>query len=225
MINMPDGPWYHEILLPDGTVTPGWTALRQIWDQIRQVRIGLDYAGQGVLDIGSRDGMWAFEAERKGASRVVATDIGDTKYYEHILWLRGVLQSKILPYYNISTEFMSEGLEWFFKWEPQRFDIIQHLGVLYHLRNPLLSLSECRKCIRKGGKLLLETATCNSDKLVARFNSDSGIYDDKETYWAFSLSTLVDALSLCGFEFDRYNVRSLKQTEEISRTCLIATAV
>jgi tRNA (mo5U34)-methyltransferase len=39
-----------------------------------------------------------------------------------------------------------------------RFDIVQHLGLLYHLRDPLLSLSQIRSVINPGGLLFIETA-------------------------------------------------------------------
>jgi hypothetical protein len=38
------------------------------------------------------------------------------------------------------------------------FDIVQHLGVLYHLPNPMLSLAQCRSVPKESGSLLLEMA-------------------------------------------------------------------
>lgn len=64
--------WYHTIELPDGTATPGWFDLRSVvgdlpWPDVR---------GKRCLDVGTYDGFYAFELERRGAAEVVATDIG-----------------------------------------------------------------------------------------------------------------------------------------------------
>lgn len=69
--------WYHKIDLGHGVVNPG-QPFDAVWDMIRQSRAALDYKEKSVLDIASFDGMWAFEAEKLGASTVVATDC----YYE-----------------------------------------------------------------------------------------------------------------------------------------------
>jgi tRNA (mo5U34)-methyltransferase len=65
--------WYHTLELPGGVVTPGWFDLRaQVtrlpWPDVR---------GKRCLDVGTYDGFYAFELERRGAAEVVATDIPD----------------------------------------------------------------------------------------------------------------------------------------------------
>ena len=56
--------WWHTIQLPDGTVTPGW------WD-LRATAAGMpwpsDLPGMRCLDVGTMDGFWAFEMERRGS--------------------------------------------------------------------------------------------------------------------------------------------------------------
>ncbi len=92
--------WYHKIDLGNGVITPGLD-LDQQWNMTRETRDTLDYKGKNVLDIASFDGMWAFEAEKLGASLVVATDC----YYEtykNFLFCRNALNSRVIPYYNIS---------------------------------------------------------------------------------------------------------------------------
>src|SRR4029079_19449183 len=63
--------WFHTIDLGDGVVTPGHKDTR---DEVRHFRIPDDLTGTRVLDVGAFDGFYAFEAERRGASRVVACD-------------------------------------------------------------------------------------------------------------------------------------------------------
>lgn len=72
-------PWVHSIELPGGVVTPGkWgppnKAILSLFDTI-------DFSGNSVLDIGCRDGLWSFEAEKRGATTVFATD--DTSQRSH----------------------------------------------------------------------------------------------------------------------------------------------
>ncbi len=63
--------WYHTIDLGNGIVTRGVddTPLR-----LARLELPASFAGQTVLDIGAWDGFFSFEAERRGASRVVAAD-------------------------------------------------------------------------------------------------------------------------------------------------------
>lgn len=63
--------WYHSIDLGDGVVTPGLHPTRE---HMRTIGLPRDLAGRTVLDVGSWDGAFAFECERRGAGRVLATD-------------------------------------------------------------------------------------------------------------------------------------------------------
>lgn len=64
--------WYHTLDLPGGITTPGTYDLRPILDRLP---IPTSLAGARCLDIGSRDGFYAFEMERRGAREVVSVDI------------------------------------------------------------------------------------------------------------------------------------------------------
>ena len=64
--------WWHVIDLPDGSTTPGAWDLRPLAEQIPWP----DLTGKRCLDIGTADGFWAFELERRGAADVLATDQG-----------------------------------------------------------------------------------------------------------------------------------------------------
>jgi len=67
--------WYHSIELAPGYVTPGMFDLR---DQIGQYRLPERLDGLRALDVGTWDGFWAFEMERRGAE-VVALDLDDER--------------------------------------------------------------------------------------------------------------------------------------------------
>jgi tRNA (mo5U34)-methyltransferase len=63
--------WYHTIDLAPGVTTPGRFDLRPVTAKLPWP----DLTGKRCLDIGTYDGFFAFEMERRGASEVVATDI------------------------------------------------------------------------------------------------------------------------------------------------------
>src|SRR3954453_15121056 len=64
--------WWHVIDLPDGSTTPGAWDLRPLSEELPWP----DVHGKRCLDIGTADGFWAFELERRGAAEVLATDQG-----------------------------------------------------------------------------------------------------------------------------------------------------
>ncbi|MDX6587902.1 MAG: tRNA (mo5U34)-methyltransferase [Solirubrobacterales bacterium] len=66
--------WYHTLELPGGVVTPGEYDLRKA---IERLPMPDSLTGARCLDVGSRDGFYAFEMERRGAIEVVSLDIED----------------------------------------------------------------------------------------------------------------------------------------------------
>src|SRR5262245_11495722 len=64
--------WYHTIDLEHGVATPGFVDRRSVTD-----RYGLpaSLVGMRCLDVGTYDGFWAFEMERRGAQEVIALDL------------------------------------------------------------------------------------------------------------------------------------------------------
>jgi tRNA (mo5U34)-methyltransferase len=68
--------WYHTLELAPGVVTDGWFDLRPYVG-----RYGLPERMDGLraLEIGTWDGFWAFEMERRGAAEVVAIDLDDER--------------------------------------------------------------------------------------------------------------------------------------------------
>jgi SAM-dependent methyltransferase len=170
--------------------------------------------------------MWAFEAEALGASSVVAADIGDERYYDHFTFCREHLGSRVVGYYNIPVEDLSRRMDCFWKFNPGKFDIVQHLGLLYHLKDPLLSLDQCRACLNTGGFLLLESAACvvPGELPMALFNSKSDVYVDETTYWALNEPAILDALKMSGFEPLEFRSR-VPHSDMIERLTLLAKAI
>jgi tRNA (mo5U34)-methyltransferase len=63
--------WYHTIELAPGVATPGFSDLRALAPRALPETL----AGKRCLDVGTFDGFWAFEMERRGPSEVVAIDL------------------------------------------------------------------------------------------------------------------------------------------------------
>lgn len=70
--------WYHTLELTGGVVTPGEYDLRPVVDRLPWPA---SLEGMRCLDVGSRDGFYAFEMERRGAAEVVSLDVDDPADY------------------------------------------------------------------------------------------------------------------------------------------------
>src|SRR3954470_6944972 len=70
--------WWHSIDLGNGVVTRGHKPPGTLAQELATLDLPADLSGMSVLDIGGWDGYFAFEAERRGASRVAVLD--------HYMW-------------------------------------------------------------------------------------------------------------------------------------------
>ncbi len=71
--------WYHTLELAPGVLTPGFFDTRPT---VAHVPLPTDLSGLRCLDVGTWDGFWAFEMERRGASSVTAIDIEDPERWD-----------------------------------------------------------------------------------------------------------------------------------------------
>ncbi|MBI2240478.1 MAG: DUF1698 domain-containing protein [Magnetospirillum gryphiswaldense] len=222
--------WYHKIDL-HGVVTPGYD-FDGLWDEIRRVRQRVDYQGKRVLDLASYDGMWAFEAEALGASRVIATDIYPNFVLDNFLLCREILGSSCFPYYNVSPYRLYERLDSVMQEDARErhFDIVQNFGLLYHLRDPLWCLSQCRSVIKTGGLMIVESAVfLDSDRPVMVFNNNGTagtmVHDDITTWWLPTVPCLIEMLKASLFEVDMASVKIIPGVNGLGRCCLVSQAI
>ncbi len=124
--------WFHRINLGGGVVTPGADDTPTKLDQIH---LPPDLSGKTVLDIGAWDGFFSFEAEKRGARRVVALDGGVWKVASigkaGFEFARTTLKSKVEDVEMEVSEISIDRLG--------QFDLVLFLGVLYHIRDPFAS--------------------------------------------------------------------------------------
>lgn len=141
-------PWFHRIDLGNGLTTPGVDDTATKLDQVHFPR---DLRGKSVLDVGAWDGFFSFEAERRGASRVVALDGG--------VWNAPQIGRRGFDYarraLNSSVEDVTMEVLEMTPDQPGIFDVVLFLGVLYHLPNPLAGLCQVAACTRE--QIILET--------------------------------------------------------------------
>jgi tRNA (mo5U34)-methyltransferase len=224
--------WYHKIKICEEIVTPGfeWDAL---WDNTRAVRSAIDYQGKSVLDLGSWDGLWAFEAEALGASLVVATDCNSSWrspiYFglENFLLVREAVFSNVIPLWNVAPNQLTERLSVVTNNHPavaEGFDIVHHLGLLYHLRDPFYSLSQARAVLKDGGTLLLEAGVHTGTGEVMHLNSKgSKYYHDYTTWWLPTVECCMEMLRMTFFEVISHKM--IPSKEATSRVSILAKAV
>ncbi len=89
-----------------------------------------DLTGKSVLDIGCNGGFYSLEMKRRGAERVLGVDF-DEDYLAQARFAAEVMGHDIefrkLSVYDVASL-------------GERFDLVIFMGVLYHLRHPLLAL-------------------------------------------------------------------------------------
>jgi tRNA (mo5U34)-methyltransferase len=126
------GQWFHNLDLRGVKTAPDhflgdYPALK--WRRFAHA-LPSDLRGRTVLDVGCNAGFYAIELKKRGADRVVAID-SDPDYLDQARFAAEVSGADLelceLSVYDVGTL-------------GERFDIVLFLGVLYHLRHPLLAL-------------------------------------------------------------------------------------
>ena len=135
--------WYHSMELPDGRVIQGYQSLDVLRRRAAQFPIPADLHGCRVLDIGAWDGWFSFEMERRGA-QVLAVD---STAFERFRVARDLLGSHVGYRIDDVCRLSPATIGY--------FDVVLFLGVLYHLKHPLLALE--RVCELSTGLVCVES--------------------------------------------------------------------
>ncbi len=135
--------WHQRWEIFQGVFVPGPNKVDFLCEAA-QLPINLN--GKRVLDIGAWNGCFSFECERRGAREVIAMSLEDPAV-SGFDRLKQVLGSNVRyvhgSVYNLNPEQMGT------------FDVILFLGVLYHLRYPLLAIDRLRSV--SSGDVFIET--------------------------------------------------------------------
>lgn len=128
-------PWFHNLHLPDGHRTAPDHPLGDFpafkWKQIASA-LPADMTGMRVLDIGCNAGFYSVALARRGA-QVLGIDV-DPHYLRQAHWVRDQfrIDTQQLALRQMQVYDLAQLNE--------TFDVVLFLGVLYHLRYPLLAL-------------------------------------------------------------------------------------
>lgn len=126
-------PWFHDLDLMGVRTAPDhflWGYPKSKFERFKHV-IPEDLEGRSVLDIGCNGGFYSFEMKRRGAGRVLGID-HDDRYLEQARFA-----SEVLGFDDVEFR---RGEVWDVGALGERFDLVVFMGVLYHLRHPLLAL-------------------------------------------------------------------------------------
>lgn len=185
--------WHHQIDLGDGIVTPGHDKSA---DKLTALQLPA-LQGKSVLDVGAWDGYFSFAAERLGATRVVALDSyawGGAPWgsQEPFRLARSALGSNVEDVHCEVTDVSPETVG-------GTFDIVLFLGVLYHMRHPMLALE--RVAGVTGETLVVETLSDLSltRRPAAAYYPADSMDNDATNWWGPNEAALTGMLSDLGF--------------------------
>jgi len=183
--------WFHSIDLGNGIVTPGVDRSAR---RLKGIHLPPSLAGMSVLDVGTFDGFYAFEAERRGA-RVTATDtavwrnphIGKAGFDLARQVLGSSVEDREVDVLDLSPQTVGT------------FDLVLFLGVLYHLPNPLLALERVASVTRT--QLIMETHVdlLGSRRPAAAFYPGDELQGDGSNWWGPNLAAAKGMLRAVGF--------------------------
>jgi tRNA (mo5U34)-methyltransferase len=174
--------WYHCIRLAPGYTTPGivgWSADTPGWEEKYLFPSAQELRGKSLLDIGAMNGFFAFEAERRGASPVVAIDRdppGFPDAREAFNFAARTLQSSVT--YRVRSVYDLEPTDF------GTFDFVLMYGVLYHLKFPLYGLYRAASVCRD--VFLLETHVTLKDDYswpMMLFYPGEELNNDPTNWW------------------------------------------
>src|ERR1700704_2245126 len=194
--------FYHTIDLPGfGLVSAHWDLRGRFDDYVG----GVEVAGKSVLDVGTATGFLSFEAEKKGAARVLSFDMGDARqqtflpfkgnlYYrepgrwaavygaEIELWKNSywlchrLLNSKAEVYYG-DIYHLPEALS--------QFDIAIVGSVLEHLSDQITALASIARLTKE--TIVIVSPLLQTEERIAQFESLASNPAADFTWWTYSL--------------------------------------
>lgn len=209
------GPWFHNIDLGGVTTAPGHFLgdyPAQKWRRFADA-IPTDLSGKSVLDIGCNAGFHSIEMKKRGAARVLGVDWDDTylrqaRFAAEVLGLN--IEYRKLSVYDVGAL-------------DERFDVVLFMGVLYHLRHPLLALDLIREhvagdllvfqAMQRGARGLSEIAANYPITATAPFDDQSWpklhfiehrYADDPTNWWVPNRACAEAMLRSAGFAIESH---------------------
>jgi tRNA (mo5U34)-methyltransferase len=145
--------WYHTLELAPGVVTPGWLDTRAVAGRVPFPPL----EGKRCLDVGTFNGFWAFEMERRAAKEVIGIDLLDPQRWD---WPTGSEDATVEAIaerqaggrgFEIAKRELGSSVERLdlsvYDLDPEevgRFDVVYLGSLLVHLREPVRALERVR---------------------------------------------------------------------------------
>ena len=206
--------FYHAMELPGFGLVRGHWDLRGRFDEY----VGnVDLAGKTVLDIGTATGFLSFEAEKKGAQRVVSFDLSDARqqaflpfknklyYLDHERWAEQY-NTEIEQWKNaywLCHRLMKSRADVYYC---DIYDLPEQLGqfdvtivgsVLEHLSDQITALASIAR--RTKERIVVITPLLQTEERVARFEPSAGNPDYDFTWWRYSVGVYREVFGMLGF--------------------------
>ena len=203
--------WYHTIDVAPGVRTPGLVDLRPIAPRVLPGTLH----GRRALDLGTYDGFWAFELERRGAE-TVAIDVGAAEEAEWPPLTRVRLRAEAEAMgvelglgFSLAAEALGSSVRRVacdvYDLEPSvvggPVDLAFCGALLLHLRDPVRALERVRETLAPGGVLLLlepfavRQTLLSPSAPVARFEAHLTAFN----WWVANVAALRAWVRAAGF--------------------------
>jgi tRNA (mo5U34)-methyltransferase len=164
------GPWFHNLDLRGVATAPDHYLgdyPRLKWKQFSDA-IPADLTGKTVLDIGCNAGFYSLEMKRRGAARVLGIDF-DEAYLAQACFAAEIagldIEFRPMSVYDVGAL-------------GEKFDVVLFMGVLYHLRHPLLALDLIREHV--AGDFLVFQA-------MQRGSNETPALEENYPFWNYGL--------------------------------------
>jgi SAM-dependent methyltransferase len=210
--------FYHAMELPGFGLIPAHWDLRGRFDDYVG---GVNVEGKSVLDIGTATGFLSFEAEKRGASRVVSFDQSDgadqtflpfkdkLHYRDRARWsvqYRAEIERWKNAYW-LSHRLLGSKAEVFYgdiydlPAELGEFDVTVVGSVLEHLSDPISALGSVARLTKE--RIVVVTPLLETDQPIARFEGRADNPEADFTWWVYSLGLYCEIFRMLGFAIEK----------------------
>lgn len=224
--------WYHTIELPGGVFTPGEFDHRPL---LPHYGLPADLSGKRAIDIGTNNGYWAFEFERRGAD-TVAVDVDMISELDYPPGVRPTIGPRGLDIpvgdgFSVAHRILGSKVQKVksnvYALDPETvgtFDFVHIADILLHLRDPLAALERVRSITRHQAYIIdhIEPDLPSGSQLTYYDGGWAGV-----VWWRPSLDVLAQMVLDAGFSsVELRRVYNLAHTWGVGpwRAVLVATA-
>jgi len=188
--------WFHSIDFGDGLAARGAKTAEYIAGECEAILGPVNLHGTTLLDIGSYNGFYAFEAKRRGAASVTASDSvvwnNAKRARESFELARSLLKSDVAALEIDPTEITKAAVG--------VFDVVLYLGVFYHLIDPIACTRGISEC---AGRLLiiethLDALAINRPAMI--FYPGSELNNSPTNWWGPNHAAVAGMLNTAGFD-------------------------